>query len=157
MYCVKCGGEIADDVQFCPKCGTAVKSAVEITANISERRRHGFTSFWLILGLIGCFIVGSIYLFSPNLIGQYYVNASKGLIMLFGIISMANIICYILLLCWKRIGFWIFIGTSIVSLPLNMAIGLNIGQTLSGLIGLVILWGILHIRKNGKTAWEQLE
>jgi hypothetical protein len=156
MFCEKCGVEMADDVQFCPKCGNSIKSTMENTVNTIDRKRHGFTSFWLIFSLIAYFIVGTIYLFSPALIIQYY-NVSSGLIMIYGIVSIAGIVGNILLLCWKKIGFWVFIGVSIVSLLLNMAIGMNIGQILWGLIGIAIMRGVLHIRKNGKTTWEQLE
>jgi hypothetical protein len=156
MFCSKCGTEITDEVQFCPKCGSSVNSTVVNTVNTIDRKRHGFTSFWLIFSLISFVISGSIYLFTPQLMTQYY-NVSSGLLMLYGIISMAGIIGNILLLCWKKIGFWIFIGISVVSLLLNMVIGLNIVQSLFGLIGIAIMWGVLHIRKNGKTTWEQLE
>jgi predicted nucleic acid-binding Zn ribbon protein len=155
MFCSKCGVEITDGIQFCSKCGNVVNSTSMDTENIINRKRHGFTSFWLIFSLISYVIVGSIYLFSPELIAQSY-NASNGLIMLFGIVSIAGIIGNIFLLCWKKIGFWVFIGVAVVSLILNFVIGMNIGQILFGLVGIPIMWGILHIRKNGKTTWEQL-
>ena len=156
MFCVKCGSEIANDVQFCPRCGNAINSTVADSVNSTERKRHGFTSFWLIFSLICSVIVGGIYVFSPSIITQYY-NVSSGLVMLYGFSAMAVVVGDILLLCWKKTGFWLFIGSSVVSLLLNMAIGMNFLQSLWGLIGIVIMWGILHIRKNGKTAWEQLE
>jgi membrane associated rhomboid family serine protease len=154
MLCEKCGTEIGDDVQFCPKCGFNIRPVT--TVNVNERKRHGFTTFWLILSLISFIISGGSYLFSTETIAQN-LNTSNELIMLFGFVSMVGIIGDILLLCWKKIGFWIFIGISVVSLILNMKIGLTIVQSLFGLIGLAIMWGVLHIRKNGKTAWEQLE
>jgi hypothetical protein len=155
MFCVKCGSEIDEEVQFCPKCGNAIKSTSEDSVNFIEHKRHGFTSFWLIFSLISFVIGGSIYLFSPALITQYY-KVSSNLIMLYGIVSILGVVGNILLLCWKKIGFWVFIGISIVSLLLNILIGMNIGQILFGLIGIAVMWGVLHIRKNGKTTWEQL-
>jgi hypothetical protein len=68
-----------------------------------------------------------------------------------------SIVGYILLLLWKKIGFRVLIGVSIISLPFDIALGMNIGQILWSIVGILILWGILHIRKNGKTTWEQLE
>ena len=156
MFCKKCSAEIADDVQFCPKCGVSINAMTEVNANFSKRKRHGFTSFWIILSLIGFIIIGAVYLFSPQLIAQN-LNVSNNMIMVYGIVSMVGVLGNILLLCWKKIGFWIFIGISAISLILNLVIGLNIGQALFGLIGIAIMWGVLKIRKNGKTTWEQLE
>jgi hypothetical protein len=156
MFCSKCGSENLDGSQFCAKCGTAITSGSVAVGNLSERKRHGFTSFWLIFLIVGYLIGGSIYLFAPQVITQYW-NASNGLIMLYGIATIAGIIGIVLLLCWKKIGFWIIIGLSIVSIFLNVAIGMNIGQNLWGVVGVVVLFGVLHIRKNGKTTWSQLE
>ena len=155
MFCSKCGAEISNEIQFCSKCGNAVNSTSMDTANTTDRKRHGFTSFWLIFSLITNAIVGATYLFFPGTIIQT-LNTSGNLIMILGIISIIGIIGNVLLLCWKKIGFWIAVGISIVSLVVNFVIGLNIGQILFGLVGIVVLWGVLHIRKNGKTAWEQL-
>ena len=96
MFCEKYGAEIGDDVQFCPKCGFNIRPVT--TVNISERRRHGFTTFWLIFSLISFTITGVVYLFSPEVI-TLYLNVSNGLIMFLGIVSMAGIIGNVLLLC----------------------------------------------------------
>ncbi|MDR1867357.1 MAG: zinc ribbon domain-containing protein [Treponema sp.] len=154
MFCEKCGMEIGNDAQFCPKCGVSIVSVT--TVNTNEKKRHGFTSFYLIFTLICNAIVGTSYMFTPQMITQYY-DISNELMMLYGLVSMGAVIGSILLLCWKKIGIWVFIGLSIVSLILNMAIGLNFIQSLWSLIGIAVMWGVLRIRKNGKTTWEQLE
>jgi hypothetical protein len=38
-----------------------------------------------------------------------------------------------------------------------MNIGVGIVQSMFGLVGIVILYGILQIKKDSKTAWENLE
>jgi hypothetical protein len=40
---------------------------------------------------------------------------------------------------------------------LNLNMGLGDGQSFIGLVGIVILYGILQIKKDGITAWENLE
>jgi hypothetical protein len=155
MFCVKCGSEIADDIQTCPKCGYVANLTINNSLNLPERKRHGFTTFWLIFSIISFVLSGSIYLFFPKIIAQTY-NTTSNLIMIFGIFSIIGVVGNIFLLCWKKIGFWIIVGVSIVSFVLNLVIGLNIGQSLFGLIGVAIMWGVLHIQKNGKNTWEQL-
>ena len=156
MFCSKCGTEITDGNQFCSKCGNSINFTSTDTGNITERKRHGFTSFWLIFSIIGNVIAGANYFFSTELIAQSF-NASSGIIMLFGIVSITGIIGNILLLSWKKIGFWVFIGIAVVSLVLNFIIGINFGLILFSLVSIPIMWGILHIRKNGKTTWEQIK
>jgi hypothetical protein len=119
------------------------------------KKRHGFTTFWLIFSLIAQVISGIIYLLSMQLLADFY-NVSRSLILLYGIISLVGAVGSVLLLIWKKIGFWIFIGISIASLILNNIIGIPIRTTLIGLLGVVIMWAVLQIRKNGKTTWEQL-
>jgi hypothetical protein len=154
MFCRNCGEQIENDVHFCPKCGYNIKQGT--TENVSGRTRHGFTTFWLIVSLISFVITGSTYLFSPQVIIQYW-DASRSLVLLFGIVSMVGVVGAILLLCWKKIGFWIYIGIAVASFFLNMALRLSIAQCLFGLVGIAIMWGVLQIRKNNKTTWEQLE
>jgi hypothetical protein len=42
-------------------------------------------------------------------------------------------------------------------LIINLNIGIGIGQSLGGLIGIAVLFGILQITKDGVSGWEQLE
>jgi len=79
------------------------------------------------------------------------------MIILLGILSVVNAIFAVMLLQWKKIAFWGFIGTSIIVLIINLSIGLGIGQSLFGLVGIAVLYGILQIKKDNVTAWKNLE
>jgi len=168
MLCAKCGTEILEDAQFlysieyfCPKCGFSVKSITVDYKNSSERKRHGFTSFWLIFGMIlniiGCvffLLLGIVVMVSPE-VKQELTNISRLDILyvfLYVIIGFIYIISYILLLRWKKIGFWIYIGCTVFIILLNMQNGVRI-TLLPYLINIAILWGVLHIRKNGYSTW----
>lgn len=52
MLCSKCGVEISDEDKTCPKCGNSENSTSSDTSDGMERKRHVFTSFWLIFSLI---------------------------------------------------------------------------------------------------------
>jgi len=168
MFCGKCGSEILNDVRFCPKCGNAVETKTESNVNSIVRKRHGFTSFWLIFGMITSAISGVIQFIGVGMMPDFI----RELTVLSGIVLIAGTICYVLLLRWKKIGFWIIVGLSIISIlilpimipKLATITGAITGTTgsniLSGiayrLITVAIIWGVLHIRKNGKNTWEQL-
>jgi hypothetical protein len=49
-----------------------------------------------------------------------------------------------------------FLATSIVALFVNFALGIGIGQSLLGLLGVALLYAVLQIGKENK-GWPQLE
>lgn len=71
-----------------------------------------------------------------------------------GCFGVINIIGVVLLLSWKKIGFTI------------LAVSITIGSILSslvmstipfGVVGIVVLWFILTIKKNGISYWEAMD
>ena len=145
MYCVKCGYKIEENMQFCPQCGIAVTT-------VTKRQRHGFTTFWLIFSIV------STLLFFPSFHSEWlFTDHTKGAILLLDIAFAIDIIAGILLLCWKRIGFIISIMTTLLVVIADIISGYSIGYILLNISMLAILYGILQIRKNGKSTWEQLK
>jgi hypothetical protein len=132
--------------------------------NTAPKERHGFTSFWLISGAIFNPIVCLIYLFAPDSMESLY-NISgygyrfySGYAILAGLLMAAGTVAYIFLLSWKKAGFWLLVAVTISNNFLSVAImGMNFILALFfSAISIAILWGILHIRKNGYTAWDHL-
>ena len=63
-----------------------------------------------------------------------------------------------MILQWKKMGFFGFVATSIAALFLNSLLGLDLLQSLLGLSGIAILYGILQIKgKNGNSAWSGMD
>jgi hypothetical protein len=156
MYCKECGAEIEENTQFCPKCGVDVNVTLQTSDNNYKKERPIFTTFWLIFLLIVRIIFGVLFLFSIQiLVKDSYI--SNGVIIIYLAGAILGVATNILLLLWKKIGFWIFISNSIAfSILDSIVIGASLGRTLSGLLGILIMWSVLQIRKNGKTTWEQL-
>lgn len=161
-----------------------------------ERQRNGFVTFWLWLGLI-CSVISGIYsgiTVSTNIrslaynvmlfaaAGIDYSNAAAKLqnaSTMLVIINIVSVICciigYVMLLKWRKAGFWVLIGSSIVLCCFNLyAMGLiseayseiglhsdpttiTIIQVGGSFIGWIILWAILQIKKNGISCWSQLD
>jgi hypothetical protein len=135
------------------KKSTAIKTAV----NTAERKRHGCTTFWLIIGIVMNLVFFPSILVEIAYEYDIFVDYTENAIMLLDIACAIDIFACILLLCWKKIGFTISIITTSLVAGCEIISGHNIGYMLLNASMLAILFGVLHIRKNGKTAWEQLE
>jgi len=122
------------------------------------KQRHGCVTAWLVLMIIANSLTAIIYLFANEIITDNLPgNVSTSLIVLSGIIGIANIVFSVMLFQWKKLGFFGFILTGIGSLIINLSIGLGIRQSLFGLFGIAILYRVLQIKKDNITAWENLE
>jgi len=123
-----------------------------------NKERHGCVTAWLVFMIVANSITAVLYLFASDLISEGLPNGiSNSIILLLGVLGIVNIIFAILLLSWKKIGFWGFLFVSIVGLCINLSLGLGLGQSLLGLVGIAILFGILQIKKDDVSAWDNLE
>jgi len=124
----------------------------------NTKQRHGCVTAWLIFMIIINSLIALLYLFAGDLIGQSLPGGiSKSMQILLAILGVGNVISSILLLKWMKIGFWGFVVTSIAAVFVNMSIGLGIAQSLLGLIGIAVLYGVFQIKKDDVTAWTNLE
>ncbi len=64
-----------------------------------------------------------------------------------------------MLLLWKRAGFYTIVGANLTSLGLTiMMIGtFPIASFVGFIIGTLLLFGILNIRRNGISYWDAME
>lgn len=125
------------------------------------KKRHGCVTAWLVMMIIANTLASIFYLFM-NMIGSMVkqdpeTKLTTPLILLLIIIGVANVIFSVLLLKWNKIGFYGFLISSIGALIVNIYVGLSIGQSSIGLIGFAVLYGILQIKRDDKSAWENLE
>ena len=173
MFCIKCGFELPEGSNFCSRCGhnlSEVPSPSSPTAAIvaDTRIRHGFVTFYLISAMICNFILSLVCVFNPYWLKQILIETSRATgdvrllfitlsnIRFFAIAAIANTVGFTLLWYWKKIGFWIIIGSSVASLIFLVSKLRDTGQFFAGIVSMVIIWGILHIRKNSKNVWQQL-
>ena len=164
MICGKCGSEIPDDSRFCLKCGTGISGAGISDAGVGSnnansvvRQRHGFTSFWLIFCLVINIIATFVFIYTVESFREY-TDMPDRIITFTIVLSVAGVSGFIMLLCWKRAGFWVYTVASIISVIISSSMmNASFTDSLLGLAGIAILWGVLNIRRNGRTTWEQLD
>jgi cytochrome c oxidase subunit IV len=118
--------------------------------------RHGCVTAWLILMLVLNSVCSLLYLIESNLM-ERKLRVSFITIVMIVIIGTLNAIFSIMLLYWKKAGFYGFLATTIVAFVINYCIKLPLITTLLGLCGIGILFGILQIKKGGRPAWYYLK
>jgi len=122
------------------------------------KKRHGCVTAWLVLMIVANSAVALLYLFAGNFITKYSPNSmSTGILILLALFGIANVIFAVLLLQWKKWGFFGFVISAIGSLIINLSIGLSPGQSLLGLVGIGVLYGVLQIKQDDVSAWDNLE
>ncbi len=120
-----------------------------------EKQRHGCLTAWLIFMMIGNSITALIYLLGSQVIKQTLPTIPNWAIPVLGVIAVFNLVCTIALFKWQKWGFWGFLGSTVTTFIINMSIGMGIGQSISGLVGIAILYGVLNIGEN--KGWSQLK
>ena len=120
------------------------------------KQRHGCLLAFLILLVVVNSTIAGVYLLGSHIIQQSVPQAPLWTIITLGLVSVLNVIFAIAIFNWKKWGFWGFIMTSLIALYVNLTIGIGIGNSLVGLLGVAILYGVLQIGKQNK-GWKQLE
>lgn len=121
------------------------------------KRRHWFATLWLIFIMIVNAIVGCISFFiDMESLGSPAVAIPSEASIALGILSLFNVVCAAMLLKWIKCGFWGVVATSIIAAGINLYIGLSIGSALMGFVGVMILYGVLQIKKEGISTWQGL-
>ena len=148
------------------------------------KNRHGCLMTWLVLIIIVNSVTALSYLMyllgrgmitqvlqsqtfqsqmlpSQMLQIQMLLNIPFWVFLMSIVFSIFNVVCAIVLLLWKRWGFWGFCATSVAMLVVNLlffsrGIGPVLVSVLTGLLGVLILFGVLHIGKENK-GWPQLK
>lgn len=154
-----CKAELEDYQERCPQCGWSQKK-IEFTksqqkeTDVVVKERHGFITFWLWL-LVVSNILGAVVAFFPKVMwGTNYPNEYVMLSVFTGILYLINVIGVCLLLAWKKLGFTIIVISSTIA---ALTLLTRMGSVPVGLIGIVVLWFVLKIKKHGVSYWDAMK
>lgn len=154
MYCIKCGTANPEDALFCSGCGVRLETSLNAEAKdmdkqeveknkeavTVERKRAGFITFWLWLGIIANVISAPfsiIQVDSMSNLGEWGIHLivqgvdiapfsnsiGTPVALLLGAVILSavfNIGGYALLLKWKKKGFLIIVIAAIINIVLNL-------------------------------------
>ena len=73
MYCPKCSASVADDSNFCPRCGTPFQKRNGFVATLWRDNKPGF----LILSLLLIAMLGSIGYYLSSRTGRFVVTVER--------------------------------------------------------------------------------
>ncbi len=121
------------------------------------KQRHGCVTAYLGFMIVTNSLMTLVYFFANSMFTELMPGSSPGMIYALGVLGIGNVIFGIMLWKWKKLGFYGFIGTSIVAAVLNTMMGIDIGSTILGLVGIGILYAILQIKEKERSAWENME
>jgi len=154
--CKTCGHKVTDSVTFDYNKGDYVDNNADPVA--VPRTRNGFVGFWLWF----CFICNA--LLSIAFFALFF--SDKGLLSavpepiwvrayMFSM-SLLQAISFMMLIRWRKAGFYILVVTGIVNIALSAVVGLFLWGILYNVLPLLILYLILRIRSNGVSCWNNL-
>lgn len=138
---------------------------MENSVATSSKKRNGFVTFWLWLGIIANVIspiyTTITYMGIVQYVDEYYVY---GLIAVAIISAVLLVSGYALLLRWRRKGFRLITWTAIIVAGINIILmhGISvpvislITTGLSAVFAVIILRLILMLRKDGISCWSLL-
>jgi hypothetical protein len=179
MFCPKCGKEQVDNPAFCRNCGERLRlpeppkesGAVAHAGHpdndaltqkepkerqmSEQKQRHGCLTALLVLMIVANSAIALVYLIGGSATKEFLPGMPLWVLVVLGMGCIFNLVCAIALLQWKKWGFWGFVASSIVALCLYLSLGLG-PLSLLGLLGLAVLYGVLHIGKENK-GWPQLD
>jgi len=124
---------------------------------MTGKQRHGCLTALLIWMIIANSLTALLYLFGSAALQEQLPTMPHWVFPILALLSIVNLVCTIALFSWKKWGFFGFAGSAAIIFIINVAVGLGIFQTLLGLAGVVLLYGVLQIGKEEKKGWSQLE
>jgi hypothetical protein len=125
---------------------------------MENKQRHGCVTAWFILMIIGNSLSALTYLFAREFIAQNLpVEIPTTMMIALAILGIGNVVFSIMLINWKKTGFWGFVVSSLLIFIINLIIGLGIVQSLLGLISIGILYAVLQFKKADVSAWDNLD
>lgn len=138
---------------------------MENSVATTSKKRNGFVTFWLWLGIIANVIspiyTTITYMGIVQYVDEYYVY---GLIAVAIISAVLLVSGYALLLRWRRKGFWLITWTAIIVTGINIILMHGISVPMISLIttgfsavfAVIILRLVLMLRKDGISCWSLL-
>ena len=127
--------------------------------NSRLKNRHGCVSAWLVIIIIANILKGASYLIVSRIDFSSidFKANSLPVLLLLGVLSFLNVGFAVQLLNWNKKGFYGFVVTAIILFATKTMLGIDSWESISGFLGLVILYVVFHIQgDNGHAAWDDL-
>ena len=121
-----------------------------------NRKRNIILSVFLYISIIA--LVITAYYYQKLIFNEHplFIFAPTRTIILF-IGCILNIVCHILILNWNKFGFFGALTLSLITFGINISFEeISLIQSAYGIIGALILFILMQIKKNGVSAWGHI-
>lgn len=119
------------------------------------KQRNGCITAWLWVAIIAN--IGMAIFYAVSMFSAYSTEMALG----FGICSilgLVNILGAILLMRWNKTGFYLFLVSSLITAIVSVfVLKMEAATAIGSLFAILIWWAILQAKKDGVSAWSQLE
>lgn len=119
------------------------------------KQRNGCITAWLWVAII--LNIGMAIFYAVSMFSAYSTEMALG----FGICSIfgvINVLGAILLMRWNKTGFYLLLVSSLICAVVNVfVLKVSAVTAISSVFAIVIWWAILQAKKDGVSAWSQLE
>ena len=124
--------------------------------NMVKRKRNSFLTLFLVLSLIAQ--VSTTVSYQQLIFNEHpiFVYAPLRISVLF-MIGVLDVLCNILILNWNKFGFYGALSFSLIFFCINISFEeISYLQSSYGIIGVLILYLLMQIKKNGVSAWGHI-
>jgi multisubunit Na+/H+ antiporter MnhB subunit len=126
------------------------------SATSTQAGRHGCLTTYLVFVIIANSALALMYLFGAEWLQRNGPKTPEWAFWVLAICGVINVISAVALLRWKRWGFWLFVISAIAGVGINFSIGLGPQGIFGAVLGVAILYAVLHIGGERK-AWPRLQ
>lgn len=125
---------------------------------MQKKQRHGCLTAWLIYLIIAYSFCTILYFFKSDemsKIAKYQI--SENMMLIHGSLALLGIVFSIMLFKWVKLGFWGIFSITIILFVLQILNSNRIMSPIFIVICLIILFGLLQLKKDNKSGWNNLE
>ncbi|MFY0670171.1 MAG: hypothetical protein JXQ95_19220 [Alteromonas stellipolaris] len=112
---------------------------VEVESTENKKRGFWLTAF-LILMFVANPFTAFTYFSNPEAIIQVYPSLSEGLLYFMGLLAVLNVVFAIAIWTWRKAGVYGIYASMAIAFLINLYIGIGIVGSLTGLIGVVLIY-----------------
>ena len=121
------------------------------------RKRHGCLTDYLIFMIVVLLPSVLLYLFFPDIIARSNPEIPGWISPFFGLVGITQITCILAIWRWKKWGFYVFLVLGLGFGCFNAWLTGSVITFLMAPIGILIMYGVLHIGGPQRKGWTQLE
>lgn len=125
---------------------------------MQNKQRHGCLTAWLIYLMLSYSLVSlGLFFNSDSIVQKFQYIKSENLLLIVASIAILNVLFIFMLLKWFKLGFWGLLSTSTLLFIIQIMNSNNILTPIITAIVMLIMYGLLKLKKRNVSGWDNLE